>query len=133
MSEKLKALWGQYGVTAIGTYAMVYGITYSSFYVALENNMINFDVVNKYLESKGYAVVIDPAAAVDAAAMKLDELTGSDNARDFLHQNPKATNLLLAFVMTSFTDIIRIPLVIAIVPSIARGLGLAKVVKNVKK
>ena len=95
--------------------------------------MIHFDGINQYLESKGYAVVIDPAAAVDALALKLGDLTGSYDTRDFLQQNPQATNLLLAFVMTSFTDVIRIPLVIAIVPSIARGLSLAKVIKNVKK
>ena len=132
MSEKLKAMWQQYGVTAIGTYAMVYGMTYTSFYVALENNMINFDGVNEYLKSKGYALVIDPAATVDALAMRLGDLTGDYNTRDFLHQNPKATNLLLAFVMTSFTDVIRIPLVVGIVPRIARGFGLAKVAETLK-
>ena len=111
---------------------MVYGMTYGSFYVALENNMINFDDINEYLLSEGYTIVIDPAAAVDALATKLGDLTGDYNTRNFLQQNPKTTNLLLAFVMTSFTDIIRIPLVVAIVPSIARGLGLAKTVKNFK-
>ena len=64
-------------MTAIGTYAMVYGITYSSFYVALENNMISFNAVNDYLASKGYDIVIDPAAGVDALAVKLGGVTGS--------------------------------------------------------
>ena len=42
------------------TYGAMYGITWGSFYIALEFELFDFSVVNAFLESKDLPIRIDP-------------------------------------------------------------------------
>jgi len=129
LKDKLKSLWQKYGTLAIVTYGSVYFFTISSFYIAIETKSLNFryltSVYNSYVSDERYRAPIDlsPQSIVDKMVLDIENLTGDNSARLFFENNPKMKTLFFALFLTSFTDFIRIPFTILVVPKIARFIG----------
>lgn len=92
--------------------------------MGFERKLITFDYINAELHDIGYDNLrIDPEAMVDSLIENIEKQTGWTYIREYISKHPEARSLFLAVVVTSaFTDVIRIPLTIVIVPRLARWL-----------
>lgn len=124
LKDKLKLMWNKYGIIAIGSYGSIYILTFISVYVALDNDLINFDGINSFLYSQGLEVTIDPVEAVQNVIDSMENLTGNSLLREFIDVDRRVrSQFLLALTITSFTDFIRIPISLFIIPKVARAMG----------
>lgn len=109
LKGKIKALWKNYGIVAIGTYAGIYVSVLSSVFFALE-----YDVFNA--ATFGF----DPAAAVQKVCDLVEYSTGNKGLPAYIREHPKVGTFAIAWVMTKFTEPVRLAVAITIVPSVAR-------------
>lgn len=114
LKGKIKALWKNYGIVAIGTYAGIYVSVLSSVFFALE-----YDVFNA--ATFGF----DPAAAVQKVCDLVEYSTGNKGLPAYIREHPKVGTFAIAWVMTKFTEPVRLAVAITIVPSVARFLRFA--------
>lgn len=124
LKEKLVFLFRQNGYLVVCTYASLSFALVGAFYVGFERKLITFDYINAELHDIGYDNLrIDPEAMVDSLIENIEKQTGWTYIREYISKHPEARSLFLAVVVTSaFTDVIRIPLTIVIVPRLARWL-----------
>ena len=114
LKSKLKVLWKQYGGVAVVTYLSVYICTLSSVFVSLDLDIFNAATFG-----------LDPNAAVKKFCDVVEYATGINTLPNYIRENPRVGTFALAWVMTKFTEPIRLGFTISIVPSIARFLGRA--------
>lgn len=100
--SKIKQLMRDYGPVAIGTYGGIYVGTLGLLY-----GLVELDVVG----------------AGDAISML--KSTGLNNFVDMDRINPRAGNFALAWILTKFTEPIRLVVALSITPSVARTIGWA--------
>eukprot|EP01038_Epipyxis_sp_PR26KG_P008040 gene8040-10895_t len=109
VSGKLKAMWKNYGTLAIGTYLCIYVSTLSSIFLALD-----FDVFN------AATFGLDAVSAVNKVCDLIENTTGSTSIPAYIRTNPRVGTFAIAWVMTKFTEPIRLGVTLATVPSISR-------------
>lgn len=112
VKSKVKVMWKNYGVVAITTYLCVYLCTLSSVFLSLD-----YDIFN------AASFGLDPAAAVQKVCDIFESVTGSQALPNYIRDHPKVGTLAIAWVMTKFTEPIRLGFTLATVPQIARWLG----------
>jgi hypothetical protein len=99
--SRIRQLWRKYGYVFVGTYGSVYLLTLGSLYTLMSRGIIGGADAISYVQSLG-----------------LDRLIHADNI------NPKAGNFAIAWVLTKFTEPIRLGVTIVATPIISRALGL---------
>jgi hypothetical protein len=109
-----KELWSKYGVVGVSTYLGVYVGTLSMLFVAMD-----FDLF------KSSTFGFEPADAIQKVAGIIENVTGSQAFPGYIKENPRMGTFAIAWVMTKFTEPLRLFFTIGIVPSIARTLGYA--------
>jgi len=96
---KFRQLWNKYGVVAIVTYFGIYLVTLSSVYLLVSTGALGSDAI--------------------AIFHKL----GLDQYFDTAKISPKAGNFTVAWLLTKFTEPVRLGITIAILPWVARLFG----------
>jgi len=114
LKGKVKKLWKQYGVVAIGTYLGIYVSVLSSVYFALEYDVFNASTFG-----------FDPTSAVQKVCDLVENFTGSTFLPGYIREHPRVGTFAVAWVMTKFTEPLRLALAISVVPGVARTLGRA--------
>ena len=114
LKSKVKVLWKQYGGVAVVTYLSVYICTLSSIFISLDYDIFNAATFG-----------LDPNAAVKNFCDVVEYATGINTLPNYIRENPRVGTFALAWVMTKFTEPLRLGFTISIVPSIARFLGRA--------
>lgn len=112
MKSKIKALWKNYGTIAIGTYLGVYLTTLGSIFIA-----IDFDIFN------AGSVGLDPAYAIKKFCDLMELLTRSSALPNYIEEHPRVGTFAIAWVMTKFTEPLRLGFTLLTVPSVARFFG----------
>jgi hypothetical protein len=120
LKDRIVEMWKKYRFVAVSTYGAVYLVVFGGTFVALERKFINFEYVNKTLKERGYNYTIDPIHLIDSLVDGYIKITGLTAVKDFVDSHPQSHNLFLAFAITSFTDFIRIPLTIFLIPRVAK-------------
>lgn len=114
LKGKVKSLWKNYGVVAIGTYFGIYVSVLSSLFFALDYDVFNASTFG-----------FDPVAAVQKVCDLVESATGNSFLQGYIRENPRVGTFAIAWVMTKFTEPVRIAVAISVVPSIARFLKFA--------
>ncbi len=124
----MKKLWQKYGYIAVGTYLGVYVSTLSAVFVALEFDIfqasqVGFDPVDavnivRHLEYK--IILTDYKLFYVQAANKFEYFTGSKALPEFIKGHPTFGTFVVAWVMTKFTEPLRLAATIFAVPKIAK-------------
>ncbi|GLD96374.1 hypothetical protein PINS_up005057 [Pythium insidiosum] len=137
--EKLKELWRQYGIVAVGTYFSMYGIVLGSIYVAIEQGWVSTARTSRP-EGSEQAAGSDTNANANANAaasspfnlvtatnkiVTLAEDLGVAQYMDLQRVNSKTGSFVIAWVATKFTEPLRLAVTLAITPRIARLVGRA--------
>lgn len=112
LKDKAKQLWKSYGYVAVGSYLGLYIATLTSIFLSLD-----FDIF--HAETFGFK----PEEAVLKVCGIFEAVTGSKALPEFIRENPKVGTFALAWVMTKFTEPIRLGVTIAAVPKIAKLFG----------
>lgn len=120
LKSKLKVMWKQYGGVAVLTYLSVYVCTLSSVFISLDYDIFNAATFG-----------LDPNAAVKKFCDLIEYVTGINTLPNYIRENPRVGTFALAWVMTKFTEPLRLGFTISIVPSIARFLGRAPPKKQI--
>mmetsp|Transcript_3823 Transcript_3823/g.3432 ORF Transcript_3823/g.3432 Transcript_3823/m.3432 type:complete len:222 (-) Transcript_3823:64-729(-) len=119
IKDKFKYMWKKYGVVAIGTYFGLYVTTLGSIFLSLDYDLFN---------SASFG--LDPNTAIKKVCDLFLIVTGSSSLPDFIHNNPKVGTFAIAWVMTKFTEPIRLGLTLAVLPTVAKLLGREPIVQN---
>lgn len=117
MKSKIKGLWQNYGTIAIGTYLGVYLTTLGSIFIA-----IDFDIFN------AASVGLDPAFAIKKFCDIAEVITRSHALPNYIEEHPRVGTFAIAWVMTKFTEPVRLGFTLLTVPSIARFFGKAPLI-----
>jgi len=112
IKSKVKTMWKNYGVVAITTYLCVYLCTLSSVFLSLD-----YDIFN------AASFGLDPAAAVQKVCDIFESVTGSQALPSYIREHPKVGTFAIAWVMTKFTEPLRLGFTLATVPQISKWLG----------
>lgn len=112
VKDKAKQLWNAYGYVAVASYLGIYIVTLSSIFFSLD-----FDVF--HAETFGFK----PEEAVLKVCGIFETVTGSKALPEFIREHPKVGTFALAWVMTKFTEPIRLGVTLAAVPKIAKFFG----------
>mmetsp|Transcript_6848 Transcript_6848/g.13147 ORF Transcript_6848/g.13147 Transcript_6848/m.13147 type:complete len:171 (-) Transcript_6848:157-669(-) len=108
-SFALKTIFKKYGYVAVGTYLSVYVMTLCSVFVALDLDL---------LQSSTFG--FDPITTTKNACDKIEYYTGIKSVPEFIRQNPRAGTFAIAWIMTKFTEPIRLGATMAIVPKLGQ-------------
>jgi len=122
LKGKVKALWKNYGVVAIGTYFGIYVSVLSSLFFSLDYDVFNASTFG-----------FDPVKTVQKVCDLVETYTGSAFLPGYIRDHPKVGTFAVAWVMTKFTEPVRLAVTLTIVPTISRFLGYAppKTPKNI--
>lgn len=110
---KLRLMVKRYGATAVVTYLGVYVGTLGMLFAAVEWGVNPLD----------YG--LDSGWLVEKATGMLEGYSWSEPFVEVIQKNPHAGNFAVAWILTKFTEPVRMLVTIAIVPRIARALGKA--------
>lgn len=105
----LKAIFKKYGYVAVGTYLSIYVMTLCSVFVALDLDL---------LQSSTFG--FDPITTTKNACDKIEYYTGITSVPEYIRQNPRAGTFAIAWIMTKFTEPIRLGATMAIVPKLGQ-------------
>ncbi|KAI9905852.1 hypothetical protein PsorP6_014177 [Peronosclerospora sorghi] len=123
--DRLKRLWRQYGVVAIGTYVTLYGAVLGSIYVAIDQGWVR---TSKKQASENEETPPDESFNLVTTTnkfVKIAEDLGIAQYLEIERVNAKSGTFLLAWIATKFTEPLRLALTIAVTPRIARFVGRA--------
>lgn len=110
---KLRLMVKRYGATAVVTYLGVYVGTLGLLFAGVEWGVNPLD----------YG--LDSGWLVEKATGMLEGYSWSEPFVEAIQKNPHAGNFAVAWILTKFTEPVRMLVTIAIVPRIARALGKA--------
>ena len=111
-TNKVKEIMSKYGAVAVGTYLSVYIITLSSIFTSLEYDIFNAATFG-----------LDPIAMIKKVCDLIENTTGNKSLPAYIRSNPTVGTFAIAWVMTKFTEPLRLGITIVIVPKIAQLLG----------
>jgi hypothetical protein len=110
--DLMKGMVDKYGRLFVGTYLGLYLSCLGGVFFALSNDMLNASSLG-----------VDPVEAVHKACDIVEKITGYGGLGDFIRRYPSVGTLAISWVLTKTTEPLRLPLAVAITPSIARALG----------
>ena len=121
LKAQFKAMWSKYGYVGIGFYLTVYITVLSSIYFSLDLDLLN-----------AAAFGVDPQSAVKKVCNLVEMVTGNGFLPGYINEHPKVGTFAIAWVMTKFTEPLRLGFVITTLPTITRifGLGATTVSAN---
>lgn len=109
---KIKYMWKNYGSIAIGTYLSVYVVTLSSVFLCVDADVFN-----------AASVGLDPISAIKKVCDIYEKVTGSNSLPGYIRDHPTVGTFAIAWVMTKFTEPLRLGFTVLVVPSVARLFG----------
>lgn len=112
LKDKMKYMWKNYGYVAIGSYLGLYVITLGSIFLCLD-----FDVF------RASTVGFSPEEAILKVCDIFETVTGSKALPGFIREHPTVGTFAVAWVMTKFTEPLRLGVTLAAVPKIAQFFG----------
>lgn len=112
LKDKMKYMWKNYGYVAIGSYLSLYVITLGSIFLCLD-----FDVF------RASTVGFSPEEAILKVCDIFETVTGSKALPGFIRERPTVGTFAVAWVMTKFTEPLRLGVTLAAVPKIAKFFG----------
>ena len=112
LKAQFKAMWQKYGYMGIGFYLTVYITVLSSIYFSLDLDLLN-----------AAAFGVDPTSAVKKVCNLVETVTGNGFLPGYINDHPKVGTFAIAWVMTKFTEPLRLGLTIAALPTVARVFG----------
>lgn len=112
LKGKIKYMWKSYGTIAIGTYFGVYLTTLGSIFLCVDMDVFN-----------AASVGLDPVGAIQKVCSIFESVTGSAALPNYIRENPRVGTFAIAWVMTKFTEPLRLGFTLLTVPSIARWFG----------
>ncbi|OQR90543.1 hypothetical protein THRCLA_22538 [Thraustotheca clavata] len=118
---KLKALWKEYGVVAVGTYLSIYGVVLGSMYAAIETGVLS--TKKEEPRKEGEPESTESSLNIVTATNKMMDWTNSIGIGQYLdipEVNSKTSAFLVAWVATKFTEPLRFGLTLMITPRVAR-------------
>jgi hypothetical protein len=101
-SNRLAVMWKQYGVVFLSTYFSIYCTALGTMYELVSSNLLSA-----------------------GSAIDLLSYVHLDQVLDLTKIDPRAGNLAVAWILTKFTEPVRLVLAISITPRIARLVGRA--------
>lgn len=133
----LTHLFQTYGWTFVGTYFTIYILTLSTLFIALDSSLIDASTLKTaqlQLPWHSGTNAEEIEAAADARWFRKTVAAYVDvvfeKTRPWLEKNPHLGNLAVAWVVTKFTEPVRLPLAVVLVPKVAKVLGKKKVEKE---
>jgi len=112
LKGKIKYMWKSYGTIAIGTYLGVYLTTLGSIFLCVDMDVFN-----------AASVGLDPVGAIQKVCTIFETVTGSAALPNYIRENPRVGTFAIAWVMTKFTEPLRLGFTLLTVPAIARWFG----------
>ena len=110
--NKLKLLWSKYGVVTAVTYFSIYGSTLAGLYFSLEYDIFHASTLG-----------FDPAQTVQGVCDTVERVTGNNALPEYIREYPKVGTFAIAWIITKFTEPVRLVTTVTIVPSISRFFG----------
>lgn len=114
LGAKAKELWNSYGYVALGTYFSLYVCTLGSFFICLDQDLLN-----------AAAFGLDPVVAIKKVCGIVENLTGYTTLPEYVKDHPQVGTLAIAWFMTKLTEPVRIALSLLVVPKIAKLFGMS--------
>ena len=109
--DGIKGLIKKYGYLSVGTYLSIYIMTLGAIYASLE-----FDVFN------AATFGLDPASMIKKVCDLVEGTTGNAELPAYIKTHPSAGIFAIAWVMTKFTEPVRLGVTIYAVPKLSRFL-----------
>ncbi|OQR80892.1 hypothetical protein ACHHYP_17084 [Achlya hypogyna] len=116
---RLRALWNEYGLVAVGTYLSIYGVVLGSMYAAIETGVLS----TKKERKEGDADDGESPLNILTATNRMMEWTnkiGIGQYLDIPEVNSKTSAFLIAWVATKFTEPLRFAVTLMVTPRVAR-------------
>ncbi|TMW57138.1 hypothetical protein Poli38472_003063 [Pythium oligandrum] len=123
--SKLKELWRQYGMVAVGTYFSMYFTVLGSIYVAIEQGWVSTKRTSRSEGENGEANADFNVVTATNKVVTWAEDMGIAKHLDLQRVNAKTGSFVIAWVATKFTEPLRLAVTLAITPRIARLVGRA--------
>ena len=106
---QFKQLWQKYGYLSIGFYVGLYLTTLSGIFISLDFDLFRASTFG-----------FDPIESVKKFCDYVEYLTGSVSLPAYIRENPRVGTFAIAWVMTKFTEPLRLAFTIAIMPTVAK-------------
>lgn len=112
LKSKLKIMWKTYGTVAIGTYLSIYVMTLSAVFTCIDLDIFH-----------AASVGLDPVKAIKKVCDIFESITGSGALSGYIKTHPRVGSFAIAWVLTKFTEPVRLGVTVVTVPAIARFFG----------
>jgi len=131
-AHSLKALFQKYGMTFVGTYFTLYIITISTIFTGLDSGYIDpatlSDIQFNFPWHSGTGAEAEADArefrsSVEYVVGYMRKFECTTPYAELVENNQRLGNLALAWVAAKFTEPIRLPVTVMIVPRVAKFLG----------
>lgn len=132
-AHSIKDLIAKHGLSFVGTYFTLWLTIYGAVFGALDSGLIDpMTLMNIELpwHSGAEASEQDAAdaeeihSAIDYVASKMKNFKLTEPYADYVKDNPRISNLAIAFIATKLTEPVRIGVTLAIVPKVSRMRGI---------
>jgi hypothetical protein len=112
MSLKAKDLLKKYGFIGVATYLSIYVSTLGFIFTSLEYDLFNAATFG-----------LDPAELIKKVCSLIENYTGNTSVPHYIMNNPTVGTFAIAWVMTKFTEPIRLGVTLLVLPKVAKILG----------
>ena len=110
--QNFKELLKKYGYTAVGTYLSIYILTLGSIFGSLQYDIFNAATFG-----------LDPLELINKVCGLIENNTGNQSIPNYIRSNPTVGTFAVAWIMTKFTEPLRLGFTILIVPKVAKIVG----------
>jgi len=121
--SKVRELLSKYGWYFGGTYFSIYLVTLSSFYTALDTGFLDPSVITSFWGGDLMGHGEEEVDAVKMVASLLEKWDLTAPYSESVEQNPKLTQLGVAWLATKIIEPARIAVAVFVTPKIANALG----------
>ena len=144
--QSFRSMLRQYGPIFIGTYGVVYVSTVFGLFMGIQSGILDATSIMDYLSGTasstadaggGGGVDVDPDNTIQSAASTmtymvefLEYYSWTKPLAPIVQENPWTANFGIAWIMTKFTEPIRLGLAVAVTPSIAKKIGYGRTAQN---
>ena len=146
--QSFRSMLRQYGPIFIGTYGVVYVSTVFGLFMGIQSGILDATSIMDYLSGTasstadaagggGGGVDVDPDNTIQSAASTmtymvefLEYYSWTKPLAPIVQENPWTANFGIAWIMTKFTEPIRLGLAVAVTPSIAKQIGYGRTAQN---
>jgi len=115
IAGKFKQMWKKYGYLFVGTYASVYVTTLGALFISLDQDILQAATFG-----------LDAETSVIKFCDMVETLTGSKDFPGYIRENPRVGTFAIAWIMTKFTEPLRLGVTVVALPQIAKKLGIGK-------